>query len=369
MTKTNGTTAAAALRAGLSEFQGSKGDRIVREFLEQIDAYYASPSTGFYDNRIERRYLEQKLRHLAWKPYPNDGLVTFGASGTNLCDRQAVFKFGGTKPEKSDDIPFRGRQRRVGNAVVDYFQLDLVHMQKRLGKGAKFTMAEAWNEYENSDGSTYRVKEWRMEDAAQVRKVFEYDGVKFAITAKPDGIFDYEGGNLLFEYKTKASGLVAMNGKLDFKGAQDDHLRQVTAESLVFGINEGLLVYESTEKPAWFSDEDNKNVPKTRKTWRDGKPVSDIRPFYFEITEAQQEALLRDLAAQAKLIYAKEVPEMVVDMTSKCGFCPFSKHCKASLTDEERSSLVEAEQRYAKSREAGKYAHRNLINYLDGVSS
>jgi hypothetical protein len=330
----------------------TKGNEIEREFTEQLDAYHSDPKSSFYDARIERQFLEQKLRHLAFKPYPKDGLVTFGASGTNKCDREIVFKNSKVKPEKSPDEPHRGRQRSQGSSVVDFRQLDLLHMPKRLGTRAKFRIATT------EDG------EFAMEDAAQLRKVFEVNGVKFAITAKPDGIFDYEDRQLLFEFKTKATGLVAMNSKLDFTGAQADHLRQVTAESLLFGITEGLLVYESTEKPSWFSDEDKKYVPKTRKTWREGRPLADVRPFYFEITKAMQNELLFDLAEQARLVYVEEVPEMDVEMTNKCGFCPFRTHCKTLLTDGELTNLREIEAKMAKSHMAGKYEHRNLVEFL-----
>jgi hypothetical protein len=333
------------------------------------------PETSFHDNAITRKFYEQKLRYLKFTPYPQDGLITFGASKTDMCDRQAVFKYGGTKPEKSPDIPFRGRQRRIGNAAVEFLQLDLVHMEKRLGERAKFKVATKWSDLE-PDSLHYKgyVEEWAFEDAAQQRKVFEYphpetgELVKFAITAKPDGILNYEGDLLLFEFKTKATGLLAMNGKLDRNGAQAEHLRQVTAESLVFGIREGIILYESTEKPAWFSDEENKYVPKSRKTWQDGTPIPDLRAFYFRITDEMQEALLADLARQAQLIYAGEVPPMTVEMTGKCGFCEFRAHCKALLTDEEKTELIAAEKRYAKSRQAGSAAHRNLVNYLEGVS-
>jgi hypothetical protein len=301
---------------------------------------------------------------LKFTPYPQDGLITFGASKTDMCDRQAVFKYGGTKPEKSPDIPFRGRQRRIGNAAVEFLQLDLVHMEKRLGERAKFRVAKGIDgitpDYELTDA-------WLLEDAAQQRKVFEHNGVKFAITAKPDGILLYEETPLIFEFKTKATGLLAMNGKLDRNGAQAEHLRQVTAESLVFGIREGIILYESTEKPAWFSDEENKYVPKSRKTWQDGTPIPDLRAFYFRITDEMQEALLADLARQAQLIYAGEVPPMTVEMTGKCAFCEYRGHCKSLLTDDEKAELIAAEKRYAKSRQAGSAAHRNLVNYLDGV--
>lgn len=324
-------------------------------FSTQLDKYYALPSASFHDDSISRKFYSQRLRHIGFKSYPRDGLVTFGASGTNLCDRQIVFKNGNVKAEKTPDIPFRSRQRRVGSAVIEYLQLDLAHMAKRLGNEAVFTLA------------TTKDGEYAMEDAMQVRQVIEHNGVKFAITVKPDGILNYAGDDdrrFIFEYKTKASGVVEMNGKLDYSGAQADHLRQVTAESIVYGIDEGFIVYESMHKPSWFSDQDRKSVPKTRKTWRNGEPLQDLRVMYFRITDDMKRELLDDLARQASLVYNGEIPEITVDMTGKCGFCPFKSHCKSTLTVEELAMLSEVEQRMASSEMNGRMTHTNLRNYL-----
>jgi len=336
--------------------QLEEGAILADAFLTQLDKYYALPIASFHEDGISRKFYEQRLRHIGFKPYPKDGLVTFGASSTNKCDREIVFKNAKVRTEKTPDIPFRSRQRRVGSAVIEYLQLDLAHMTKRLGQQALFTLLETKN------------GEYAMEDAVQVRKVIEHNGVKFAITVKPDGILNYAADasrRFIFEYKTKASGVVEMNGKLDFSGGpQADHLRQVTAESIVYGIDEGFIVYESMHKPSWFSDEERKNVPKTRKTWRNGEPLSDLRAFYFRITDDMKRELLDDLARQAELVYNGEIPEMTVDMTSKCGFCPFKAHCKATLTAEEVAMLSEVEAKMAGSEMSGKMAHNNLRNYL-----
>ncbi|WP_433943648.1 hypothetical protein [Paenibacillus sp. SN-8-1] len=331
-----------------------------------MDAYYSSPDTSFYDNALERKYYEQKLRHIGFKPYPKDGLITFGASGTAKCDREIVFKNGRVKAEKSADIPFRGRQRRQGTAIVDYLQLDIIHAPKRLGS-VKFRMAQRDN------------GEWDFEDAAQERVVFTHPNpetgelVSFAITAKPDGKFEYmpDGSRVILEYKTKASGLRAMNGKLDFKGAQDDHKRQVVAEALVFGIDEALIVYESTQKPSWFSDEESSSVTKGQKTWKEGVPLPDLRAFYVRITDAMKTQLLNDLARQASLVYEAQktgaVPDVSVEMTGKCGFCAFRGHCAKTLTAENRALLERAESRMASGSMAGKEDHKYLRQYLATV--
>lgn len=332
-----------------------EGAELAAQFIEQMDAYYASPSASFHDDRISKRFYEQRLRHIGFKPYPQDGLVTFGASGTGKCDREIVFKNAKAKTEKTPDIPFRSRQRRVGSAVIEYYQLDLAHMPKRLDKQALFTLLET------------KTGEYAMEDAVQVRQVIEHNGVKFAITVKPDGILNYAPDadrRFILEYKTKASGVVEMNGKLDFSGAQADHLRQVTAEAIVYGINEGFIVYESMHKPSWFSDEERKNVPKTRKTWRSGEPMPDMRAMYFYITDEMKSELLDDLARQAELVYNGEIPAMAVEFTSKCGFCQFKAHCKSILTDGELTQLQEIESKMAASPMAGKREHTDLRNYL-----
>lgn len=332
-----------------------EGVELANAFIRQMDTYYSLPSSSFYDDKIERKFLTQRLNHLGFKPYPDDGLVTFGASGTSKCNREIVFKNAKVKTEKTPDLPHRARQRRVGTAVIDYVQLDICHVPKRLGNDAVFTFATLPN------------GEYAFEDAMQVRQVIEHNGVKFAITVKPDGILNYRDDadrRFIFEYKTKASGVVEMNGKLDYSGAQVDHLRQVTAEAIVFGINEGFIVYESMHKPSWFSDEERKNVPKTRKTWRNGDALPDMRAMYFYITEEMKAELLDDLARQAELVYNGEIPKMTAEFTSKCGFCAFKAHCKASLTAEELAELTEIETKMAASSMAGKREHNDLRNYL-----
>lgn len=352
---TTNNDALTALYGDGNESTYEEGNELAAEFLAQMDAYYAAPTSSFHDDKITRKFYEQRLRHIGFTPYPKDGLVTFGASSTNRCDREIVFKNAKFKTEKTDDIPFRSRQRRVGSAVIEYLQLDLAHMPKRLGDDAVFTLATT------GDG------DYAMEDAMQVRQVIEHNGVKFAITVKPDGILNYskeDGRRFIFEYKTKASGVVEMNGKLDYSGAQADHLRQVTAEAIVYGINEGFIVYESMHKPSWFSDEERKNVPKTRKTWRNGEPLPDMRAMYFYITEDMKRELLDDLARQAELAYNGEIPKMTAEFTSKCGFCPFKAHCKASLSPEELAELHEVEAQCRKSSMADKREHTDLRNYL-----
>lgn len=336
-----------------------EGAEIAQAFITQMDAYYAAPNASFHDNKIAKKFYEQRLNHLKYTPYPSDELITFGASGTNKCDREIVFKNAKVKTEKTPDIPFRSRQRRVGSAVIEYLQLDIAHMPKRLGDEAIFTLA------------TTSTGEYAMEDAMQVRQVIEHNGVKFAITVKPDGILNYANDpdrRFILEYKTKAAGVVEMNGKLDFSGAQDDHLRQVTAEAIVYGINEGFIVYESMHKPSWFSDEERKSVPKTRKTWHNGKPLPDMRAMYFYITDEMKTSLLDDLARQADIVYSGEIPTINVEMTSKCGFCPFKKHCKETLSDSELTLLNDVEKAMSTSSMAGKQDHTNLRNYLaEGV--
>lgn len=341
----------------------TRAETLVNDFLTQMDAYYSSPDTSFYDNAIERKFYEQKLRHIGFKPYPKDGLITFGASGTTKCDREIVFKNGRVRAEKSADIPFRGRQRRQGTAIVDYLQLDILHMPKRLPGRVPFTMAVRDN------------GEWDFEDAAQERTVFTHphpetgEDISFAITAKPDGKLDYaaDGSRIILEYKTKATGLRPMNGKLDYKGAQDDHKRQVIAESLVFGIDEALIVYESTHKPSWFSDEESSSVTKGQKTWKEGVPLPDMRAFYVKITDDMKRALLDDLARQAALVYSGEIPDVTVEMTGKCGFCPFRGHCAATLSADNLARLERAEAAMARSGMAGKQTHKNLRQYLANV--
>lgn len=339
-----------------------RSQQLINDFLTQLDRYYSSPHSSYYDTAIEKRFYEQKLRYLNNRfTWENDGLVTFGASGTDKCDVEIFFRNQDVKPQKSPDLPFRGRQRRMGTAVVDYVQLDLVAMPGVLEKDGhepSFVVAES-----NGD--------WLFEDAAAKREVFEYDGVKFAIVAFPDGLLRYvpdgaDEPNIIFEYKTKATGLLEMQSKLTRLGPDEHHIRQIVAESLVYGIREGIILYESTQKPSWFSDEESKNVAKTRRTWADGEPVSDLYAAYVYVTDAMQERLLADLARQARLVYEGKKPDVTVDCVQKCGFCPYYEHCRSTITPENLEELKAIEEKYAKSRLAGVRTHQLLREYLLG---
>lgn len=62
----------------LTEVLAEDGQRLARELSEQFDAYYSNPAASFHEDRIAKKFYEQRLRHLGFKPYPKDGLVTFG---------------------------------------------------------------------------------------------------------------------------------------------------------------------------------------------------------------------------------------------------------------------------------------------------
>ncbi|MFP3427608.1 hypothetical protein, partial [Pseudoalteromonas sp. SIMBA_162] len=85
-----------------------------------------------------------------------------------------------------------------------------------------------------------------------------------------DGILQYKDGSRVgFEFKTKSTKQDTIH---KLKKPSPSHIQQTVAYSLLFGIDEYLITYESVSKDEWRSG-----------------PIAyeDIKPFYVKVTEKQ----------------------------------------------------------------------------------
>ena len=113
---------------------------------------------------------------------------------------------------------------------------------------------------------------------------------------------------LVFEFKTKSTTIASV-GTYKMREAMPSHKFQCTAYSLIFGMDEFLIVYESVAKDSWTKG-------------AEAKP--DMRAFYIKVTDADREALLDFLAETARKFYAGELPEADRE---KCLFCVYKAQC------------------------------------------
>lgn len=256
-------------------------------------------SLSFWNDKdIEYLLLKQKEFEINNNGWFKCETPIYSPSSTYKCERELMFKTINNMKDEQKMFPYQKRWVRNSTGVHEATQRDLLYMEKML-KNPAFTVQK------NELG----LPMW--EKVSQTIKHFEHGGQHFAIAGMTDGLLTYtkDGSPVGFEFKTKSNS-VAQVGNYKMKDAQDGHKMQCTGYSLLFGVNEFIIMYEAVAKDNWFKGEDAR---------------SDIRTFYHEVTKAEQEALLDKLARVTKAVNEEKLPPVQLD---KCLFCEFKTICE-----------------------------------------
>ncbi|MDK0636866.1 PD-(D/E)XK nuclease family protein [Clostridium perfringens] len=286
------------LKKRVIENDSERGQRLAGALYNQMNDLH---SIDFFpDYEIEKLLLEQKEHDLDLiKNYQRlpEGLMVFSPSSASACRRGLVFK---ANKEKKDEVlryPYQRRWTRNSSAVHEAVQRDLLYSEKIL---------------ENPVYTVHRLESGlpAWEQNIKTCKVFEHNGVKFAINGMCDGILEYkpDGSKVLFEFKTKSTTIGCV-GTYKLKGVQDEHRTQAIAYSLLFGVDEVVFMYESVAKDGWTKGAEAK---------------VDFRTFYVKVTEEDRQQLLDKFSEVAKDFYEKKIPEK----EDKCFFCVYKEACE-----------------------------------------
>jgi hypothetical protein len=225
---------------------------------------------------------------------PRPATYIFSPSGASKCSRELYYKALKTKTV-DDKQPYHRRWTRNSTAVHEVVQKDLLSMSILL-KDPAFTVKmvndlPAW--------------EQNLKTFVEVN----HNGVNFAVLGMMDGVLNYKDGSEIgFEFKTKTNS-IAQIGDYKMKQPAPYHKEQCVAYSILFGMTEFILMYESVVKDGWMKGELAK---------------MDIRTFYFEATEEAKNKLLDKFANVVKAVEAREMPPMEED---KCLFCSYKHLC------------------------------------------
>ncbi|MFS0841195.1 PD-(D/E)XK nuclease family protein [Paenibacillus sp. 1P03SA] len=274
-----------------------------QDLREGIVAHFnALHSLSFWpDREIEQQLLDDEQKDvdaLDGDIGLTEGVVMFSPSSASKCPRELFFK--ATKAKK-DDItmfPYQKRWTRNSTAVHRAVQKDLLYAEKVL-TNPLFTVERT------EDGRPA----WERNIAHVVQ--FEHNGVRFQMYGMMDGILRYtpDGSRIGFEFKTKSTTIAAV-GDFKMREPSQDHVTQCTAYSLLFGIDEYLITYESVAKDGWMKGADAR---------------ADMKSFYIRVTDDDRNALLDKFAFVAENFYNGEIPDPDF---SKCIFCPYKTRCK-----------------------------------------
>ena len=108
------------------------------------------------------------------------------------------------------------------------------------------------------------------------------------------------------------------------KEAQSDHVKQVVCYSIMYGVNDFVIMYVNAAHKAWdMTEEDFQKTP-------------DIRLFDVKVTDSDREDMLDFFADIARRIEEDDPP--LPDL-AKWKFNEYKDTISKSLTDEEMASL------------------------------
>lgn len=287
------------LRTEVRQDKGSEREQalkksIIRHFDDLHSVNYRT------DPEIERLLIDDELKDLD-SDFGDvglvDGVIMFSPSSASKCERELFLKAAKQRKDAQTTFPYQRRWTRNSTAVHRAVQKDLLYAEKVLSR-PRFMVERT------AEGRPAWEK-----NIAQVVQI-EHRGVKFQLYGMMDGILRYQedGSRVGFEFKTKSTTIAAI-GDYKMREASPDHVTQCSAYSLLFGVDEFLLTYESVAKDDW-------------KKGADARP--DMRAFYIKVTDEDRQRLLDKFAYVAEMFYNGAVPHPDY---MKCLFCPFKGRC------------------------------------------
>ncbi|MHC5291096.1 hypothetical protein CHCC14819_0460 [Bacillus licheniformis] len=272
-----------------------RGDQLVsalhRHFDDINDLDY------FPVKEVEELMLKEQQHFISKigkrKDFP-EGLPRFSPSSSDKCERELFFKAIRATQDESIGFPFQRRWTRNSTAVHGAVQKQLLEAEYILDDPA-FKVRRLANGLPAWEKS---VEQWRE---------IEHNGVRFVVYGMCDGILEYKDGTQIgFEFKTKSNSVAQIK---QLKEPAPSHKMQTVAYSILFGIDEWLITYESVAKDKWG-------------TAGDARP--DMKIFYHKVTDRDRKQLLDKWARVAHQVNNGEVS--AAD-TRKCMFCPFKTVC------------------------------------------
>lgn len=242
---------------------------------------------------LQQQYM---VENMGKRPTYPTNMPRFSPSSADKCDRELFYKAVKAEQDEQTMYPFQRRWTRNSTAVHEAVQRNLLEAEVLLDK-PKFlvermedTGLPAWEQ---------NIAQW---------KVFEHHGAQFVLYGMMDGVLLYEDGSRIgFEFKTKSNSVAQIKS---IKEPQESHVAQCVAYSLLFGIDEYLVTYESVAKDKWSTKEE-------------ARP--DIKAFYVKVTDKMRTDLLDKFA---RITFNLEDGEVSAPNYSKCLFCPFKSKCE-----------------------------------------
>ena len=295
---------------------------LTRDFIWMLDSWHSIPEP--FDPKLEAYFLQTRAE-IILNPVELDEKRYFTPSSANSCPRELFHRLRGDQRDDFDIQPHQGRWQRMGTAFGDMIQRDLLYIHKHFERinGTKPPFIPKYVELDLG-GSKRKVPYW--EDFAKKTMSIVHDGVEINLMGQPDGILRYRDGSTIgLEIKSKQTSY-SRTSQFSMKEADISHVKQVVAYSLLYGIDEFIILYGNLAKKDWVMD------------YEEYVKYPDIRAFYVKVTEDDKRELLDKFAEVVKAVKENKPPKLDLD---KWTFNRYKLACAKSLTADEIKEIEE----------------------------
>jgi len=297
-------------------------NQIAQEFTVFLNEWHSAPEV--YDDALDayiHKIYADILTDKSRKVWPPRGIPYFSPSSANSDARGLYEKMRGAKRESSDRPAHQGRWVRIGTAIGDVIQRDILfaekHFEKTYGRRPRFLFDR------NERGEPV------FEDFAKRGHIVNHNGKTFALYGTCDGIMRYvsEDGEVLrvgLEIKSKQTTHAGTSGYSMRNGAKEDHVKQCVCYSIMYDVDYYVILYVNASKKAWaMPDADIEKYP-------------DIAAFGLYITDEMRGEILDDFA---EIIGNAAEGHAPLPDLSKWLFNDFKRTIALSLTEGELELL------------------------------
>ncbi|MEC0429318.1 hypothetical protein [Bacillus subtilis] len=317
MTNANARSAANSLRAQLAPSPPEPttyAQQIADELIEYLNEWHSQPEA--WDNDLDA----QIHRWYADAPNIKPKFPYFSPSSANACARELYHKAKYGKKDKFKIPPYQGRWQRIGTAIGDVIQRDILfmekHFEKLVGRPCPFSFER------NKDGTPM------FEDFAKKNHLVTHNGQSFHLFGTCDGIMRYvtEDGEVLrvgLEIKSKQTS-AARTSYYSLKKPDEKHVKQCYSYAVMYDVDLYVILYVNGSKKAWEYDEG------------EFEKSPDIRAFGLEIGESEINSVLDRFADIQASINAGKPPELDLNGWT---FNGYKTECAKSLTDAELEEI------------------------------
>lgn len=323
-------------------------ERIAADFTAFLDGWHSAPET--FDDELDaqiHRWYSDILSDSKRKVWPPRNIPYFSPSSAKSDARGLYEKLRGGKRDCGGQAPHQGRWTRIGTAVGDVIQRDILFAEKHYAGVAGETPVFSFER--NARGEPF------FEDFAKTSATFTHNGETFALYGTCDGIMRYTSvsGRTIrvgLEVKSKQTTAAKTSDFSTRNGPEEGHVKQCVCYSLMYGtdaepIDYYVILCVNAAKKAWdMTAEDYAKNP-------------DIKAFCIEVTDDMRREVLDHFAGITRMVRMCEAPPLDL---AEWAFNGYKRACALSLSAEEYEALerqVSAVQRSGlKDHEKRKYA-------------